>query len=97
MINEEANNTEIPVEVKKKRGRKKKVVEEVNVNEAEPMDYDSVIKVLDSAKKKIERMKCDSGEKKDGKENKSILSFIIPLGFLLVILIRLFISVFSYR
>ncbi len=77
---------------KKKPGPKPKALQEQKeIANEKPLNYDYVIKVLDDAKKKIERKKAKSGvkEKKETKFDSSFISFIIPGIFLLILSIKI--------
>ncbi len=77
---------------KKKPGPKPKALQEQKeIANEKPLNYDYVIKVLDDAKKKIERKKAKSGmkEKKETKFDTSFLSLLIPGIFLLILSIKI--------
>ena len=91
------------VKVRKKPGPKpkNKTQEEVANSDknvlvfSEPFDYDYVIKVLDEAKRKIERQKEKEGKKEGfGYRNNNIVAFIVPTLFLIVLGIQ-FILLFT--
>ena len=91
------------VKVRKKPGPKpkNKIQEEVTNSDKnvavlnEAFNYDYVIKVLDEAKRKIERQKEKEGNKGTfGPINNNIASFIVPALFLIVLGIQ-FILLFT--
>ena len=100
--NNQATTTEV-VKVRKKPGPKpkNKIQEEVTNSDKnvavldEAFNYDYVIKVLDEAKRKIERQKEKEGKKGGfGSRNNNIASFIVPALFLIVLGIQ-FILLFT--
>ena len=100
--NNQVTTTEV-VKVRKKPGPKpkNKIQEEVTNSDKnvsvldEAFNYDYVIKVLDEAKRKIERQKEKEGKKGGfGSRNNNIASFIVPALFLIVLGIQ-FILLFT--
>ena len=84
--------TEEVVKVRKKRGRKPKALKEVQEEKVStPIDYDFVIRLLDETKKKLETEKAKNNtvSNKAKTDTLNIISFVIPVVFLLVIVTKI--------